>query len=302
MTAQASRSAETGREKSFENNVGEQVRPSNRERLMPRTVIDWLNQRAFSSGAAKKFYDRASTLLEAESVILDELAPEIKNRKLLDIGIGGGRTTPFLLKISPDYTGIDYSPVLVERAKSRLHLESLYVCDVRDMSRFADCAFDFALFSFNGLDHISHQDRLQALREIHRVLRPDGIFAFSSHNREWKNAGKPPWRFHDKSWTLPFLKSCFWALVFQPRHWRLRRFEVFENDYAIMNDGGLYYSVFSYYCSIRSQMAQLQELAFHGTRAYDIHGRVVNEDRDSPWLYYVARKASGPNAGGGTSG
>lgn len=260
---------------------------------MSGNVMDHINRKAYSSPAAAKFYDRMPTLFDAEQIILKELAQAIRNKKLLDIGIGGGRTTPFLLEISADYTGIDYSPMLVERAKRRFGIETFYECDVREMRGFANSTFDFALFSFNGLDSISHEDRQRALREIYRVLKPDGSFVFSAHNREWKNVGKPLWAQEDAHWTLRFVKSCIWAFLFQPRHWWLRRFELHEKHYAIINDGGLRYSVLNYYIDLSSQIAQLRECGFNNARAYDMHGRMVTYDRDSPWLYYVARKSSG---------
>lgn len=261
------------------------------EMSLSRDAIDLVNRRAYSSRTATKFYDRAPTLFEAERVVFEELAPHITNRKLLDIGIGGGRTTPFLLKISSDYTGIDYSPVLIERARCKFQLEALYVCDVRDMSRFADSTFDFTLFSFNGLDSVSHGDRLKALLEIHRVLKPNGFFAFSTHNREWKNAGKPLWGWKNRHWTLRFIKGCILALLYQPRHWWRRRFETIEKEYAIINDGGLRYSVLNYYISALCQVAQLHDIGFSDARVYDMEGRIVTNDTQSPWLYYVARKA-----------
>src|SRR3989338_8328332 len=48
---------------------------------------------------------------------------------------------------------------------------------------FPNNHFDYALFSFHGLDYLfPEEQRTRALHEIHRVLKPGGLFAFSSHN------------------------------------------------------------------------------------------------------------------------
>src|ERR1019366_8247253 len=54
--------------------------------------------------------------------------------------------------------------------------------DARDLSRFGDGEFDVVLFSFNGMDYISHEDRLRVLAPVRRVLRPGGTFFFSAHS------------------------------------------------------------------------------------------------------------------------
>ncbi|MGH7906325.1 MAG: class I SAM-dependent methyltransferase [Candidatus Binataceae bacterium] len=259
---------------------------------MSETDIDRVNQAAYSSKSALKLYDRSDIgLSEAEGRILNELLPEIKNKKLLDIGFGGGRTTSFLLDISRDYTGIDYSALLAERAKARFGIETLYHCDARDLSRFGDNTFDFALFSFNGLDSISHADRLLALAEIYRVLKPGGIFLFSGHNRKCRYIGAPPWRGRRWQWTFAFLKGCAWAVLLQPRHWRMRPLEVHEKEYAILNDSGLRYQCLLYYISIPAQLKQLGEIGFERTRIYDMHGCPAREDdTDSVFIHYLARK------------
>jgi len=57
------------------------------------------------------------------------------------------------------------------------------LADASELSMFNECSFDAVVFSFNGLDSIRPRaKREQCVRECCRVLRPGGVFLFSSHN------------------------------------------------------------------------------------------------------------------------
>jgi hypothetical protein len=95
------------------------------------------------------------------------------------------------------------------------------------------------MFSFNGLDYIAHERHLQALAEIKRVLRPQGLFLFCSHNR---NPLSQPRTASARNRQLSVTRSCmrfFRRVLLRPRHWRVRRHEVATAEYAIVNDSGL---------------------------------------------------------------
>lgn len=257
-------------------------------------VIDAQNHQAFNSPFAIKTYTELEGLAPAEVAVLERLKPRISGKALLDIGVGAGRTTAFLLKVSRDYTAIDYSEVLVRQARKRFGLDSIYCCDVRDMSRFSDGRFDFVFFSFNGLDCISHEGRLKALGEIRRVLRPEGIFLFSSHNRanleDLSNASGQ----YTKAQSL---KRGVWKMLLLPRRLRLRRHETLTSEYAIVNDSGLHYSLLLYYITIRSQIAQLQRLGFSLEAVCDMQGAPPDDDNRAPWIHYLVTKSSAISEG-----
>jgi SAM-dependent methyltransferase len=113
---------------------------------------------------------------------MGRLAAEAAGEALLDIGIGGGRTTEFLLPFTSDYVGIDYLAEFVTAARRRFPEVRFEQMDAREMSRFSSESFGAVVFSLNGIDGISHADRLRAIAEIRRVLRPGGWFAYSTHN------------------------------------------------------------------------------------------------------------------------
>jgi ubiquinone/menaquinone biosynthesis C-methylase UbiE len=254
-------------------------------------VIDGINRAAYTSGRATKEYGNSTRwhLLPEEQVVFRKILPQIRNRRILDIGIGGGRTTAFLLRVTLQYTGIDYSEKLIASAKKLFKTGTLLNCDARDMHQFPDRSFDFAMFSFNGIDYLPHAGRIEALREIHRVLEPRGLFLFSSHNRDWKYMGQMPWRL-PTLWSWPGLKRCIKVLLFFPRHLRMRRFEVRTDEYEILNDSGLEYRTLSYYISSALQRYQLESLGFTEVEAYGRHGRITGSDLESPSIHYLARK------------
>ena len=53
-----------------------------------------------------------------------------------------------------------------------------------NLSMFDSASFDFVLFSYNGIDTMSHVNRLRVFDEVFRLLVSGGLFAFSSHNLE----------------------------------------------------------------------------------------------------------------------
>ena len=256
---------------------------------MEELSLNSLNKTAYERDGVIKYYREAGALLDAERVLFDKLYPVIKDSKILDIGIGGGRTTKYLLEISDDYTGVDYVQGFVDETAKRYPKARVFCGDARDLHQFADESFDFLLFSYNGLDCVAHDGRLKAIGEFNRVLRKGGTLMFSSHNRDYKYFKKLPWRwpFRFECKYLIFLLHC---LVFYPIHLRMKKFEVFADDHAIFNDGDHRYSLLLYYISIEKQREQLQAAGFSDVGAYSMSGEPVTEDTDSHWIQYVSTK------------
>ncbi len=253
-----------------------------------------VNLATYSHAGLLRWYDRQDGLLLPERVILERLRTELTNRRLLDIGVGGGRTTRFLLEISPHYTGIDYSPQFVSLVRRKFSLDTVFHCDARDMRRFGDAAFDFVMFSFNGLDYVDHEGRLAALREVHRVLAPGGAFVFSTHNRSWREVGKLPWQRSPK-WRAGFVRDCVTAIVHSGRRRRMKQLEQRTPEYAILNDLAHDYSLLHYHIAIPDQVRQLAALGFGATVPYNMSGRSVSDDTDDGTTYFLTRKT--PTAG-----
>lgn len=102
---------------------------------------------------------------------------------VLDLGVGGGRTTAYLSRIASHYVGVDYSEAMIRACRRKFPDLDFRLADASDLSMFEDAFFDAIVFSFNGLDAvIPHEKRARCLRECCRVMRAAGTFIFSSHN------------------------------------------------------------------------------------------------------------------------
>ncbi len=253
--------------------------------------LDRINQATYAREDVTRYYFAVDELLPAERAILEKLKPTIADSKILDIGVGGGRTVPHLTDISNDYVGIDYLETFVEEASRKYPDTKIMLGDARDLSNFDDDTFDFVLFSYNGLGSIGHEGRIKALNEVARVLKKGGTFLFSAHNRDYEYFRKLPWqrRFHFSKRYLIYFLHCLYHL---PKHLKMRKLEIHDEDYAIINDGDHRYSLLLYYISIDKQFEQLRQAGFRDVEAFDTEGKRVTKDRSSHWIHYTAIKAA----------
>ena len=253
--------------------------------ILPNLV----NKETFARADVLEYFQDLDALFEPEKVLFEKLSPAIRNKKILDIGIGGGRTTKYLLQITDDYTGVDYVREFAEEAGRKYPKAKISWGDARDLKEFEDDSFDFVLFSFNGLDCVPSQDRLKALKEIYRVLKKGGYFMFSSHNQDYKYFKKLPWE-RKIEYNAQFLKFSLYCLYHLPKHFKMKKYEIQTNDYAVVNDPDHRFSLLLYYIGIDKQVKQLTDLGFSGVEAYDKDGKLVERDTLSHWIYYLAKK------------
>jgi ubiquinone/menaquinone biosynthesis C-methylase UbiE len=267
-----------------------------------KVSLDTINQRAWKLATTVRTYE----LLEGwtdpgEQAAIDYIADEMRARPILDIGVGAGRTTSFLRRISEDYIGIDYTAEMIDACKRKYPHAAFLHMDARDLSQFADNQFALAMFSFNGIDAVSFTDRQRVLREVHRVLQPHGVFIVSAHNRNGPGYGERP--------TLrpPFTRNPFklgWRMLNHARSFplALRNYlhhsilnETYD-EWAVMNCAAHDFNLVVVYTTLAEQTRQLTAAGFRPELVLDnVKGQPVTaETRTSPiwWFHYIARKVA----------
>jgi SAM-dependent methyltransferase len=114
--------------------------------------------------------------------------PEIRDKRILDAGCGAGWYAEQLLGRGAIVDGIDASAAMVEYARRRLAGGSkgevekrltLQVADIGSRLPFEDRMYD-GIVSPLVLHYL--RDWRPALREMHRVLKPEGWLLFSTHH------------------------------------------------------------------------------------------------------------------------
>lgn len=139
------------------------------------------NLQIYSDPDVTAYYAALDYLTPCEQLLFETYLPT--GSEILDLGVGGGRTTPYLASRSARYVGVDNAATMVEACRSKFPDREFVVADAADLSRFDDSSFDAVVFAFNGIDFVLPEGfRQKCLAHVHRVLKPGGVFIFSSHN------------------------------------------------------------------------------------------------------------------------
>lgn len=105
---------------------------------------------------------------------VDDLFPNIRNLKILDVGTGGGFSSISLALSGHKVTSIDICPEMILQARKnsrRFHVSVKYLQDDIQHSSLADCSFDLVVF-YQTLFTVV--DCSVALMEATRLLCPGG--------------------------------------------------------------------------------------------------------------------------------
>jgi ubiquinone/menaquinone biosynthesis C-methylase UbiE len=245
------------------------------------------NFAAFSNPEVVRFYENYKGLQPAETYAFAKYI--MPNSSILDVGVGCGRTTPFLAAGADKYVGVDYVDAMINVCRERFPEHSFHYADATNLNRFGDECFDRVVFSFNGIDAIPTIDGRQGcLSEIFRVLTHGGLLIFSSHNSKMllnlpilDNVG-----LIRKTWRLA--RAARRNLRFDLRLFVSGAFFLGAGYYLDPAHGGI-----RGYCSTPELVAS--ELSSAGFRVVEVIGSLYPKQASryfTPWYYYVAAKPS----------
>jgi ubiquinone/menaquinone biosynthesis C-methylase UbiE len=101
--------------------------------------------------------------------------------KILDLCCGSGQTTQFLVQYSQDVTGLDASPLSLQRARKNVP-SAKYVEAFAESMPFGDCHFDL-VHSSVAMHEMQPLQLRQIFQEVYRVLKPGGVFTLVDFHR-----------------------------------------------------------------------------------------------------------------------
>ncbi len=149
-----------------------------------------------------------------------DLLGDVRGRRVLDAGCGPGLYAEELVARGAEVVGFDASPEMVRLAGRRLGgAASFHVHQLgRPLDWLDEGGFDAALLAL-VIHHVD--DRVGALRELFRVLRPGGALVVSTHHpvSDWLRLGgsyftteklDEVWSrgWHVHYWRQPLTRTC----------------------------------------------------------------------------------------------
>jgi ubiquinone/menaquinone biosynthesis C-methylase UbiE len=189
---------------------------------------------------------------------------------LLDLACGMARTTLILHEMGLQVKGIDQSPVFIETAQRRFPYLDLRIGSYDHIDE-PDSSFDHVLISFNGIDYaFPLEQRITALRESIRVLKPHGTLIYSSHNLK------------SLHWYSPYYRNQL--------RWKFLNCHLAFKDWSYILEEGVY--TFYGARDFIVRQAEEQGLKLIETRGF---ARFTSQSLDeyfSPYVLYVFRKSA----------
>lgn len=233
-----------------------------------------------------------------ERLIINAIADEIRSQPILDIGVGAGRTAWILRLLSADYTAVDWSPEMVDVCRREHPGLDVREADARDLSVFNAGSFKLVFFSFNGIDMLGHEDRLRVMNEIHRVLKPGGLFLYSTSNKNGRLYGIHPWNVLDRIGLYYLARFLLRFPSSLPRYWRTyrnwwqkRRYAEDHGAWAIHTSRSYDFGLVQHWTRPSTEREALSSAGFALCEFQSNNGMPIEDDATGcAYFYVLARK------------
>jgi SAM-dependent methyltransferase len=152
--------------------------------------LDWNDEEYFESGRENV---RREILTDMTNICQGKDPGQMT---VLEIGCGSGRITRALSELFGQVYAVDISGEMIRLARESLHDRPnahVFQNNGSDLSVLGDVQVDFA-FSYIVFQHIPSRDVIRSyVREVHRILRPGGLFKFQVQGSEMKAGSEDTW-------------------------------------------------------------------------------------------------------------
>ena len=257
------------------------------------------SDRVWGSGRLLRRYG-GRTLRPAERVLFEASTAALSGQ-VLELGCGGGRLTAHLIDVATAVHGVDIAASMVEHCRRAYPRATFSRGDLRDLSAFESAGWDAIVAGFAVIDILGDEERAVFLDEVHRILRPGGVFIFSSHNLACAPLLRGPLRSISAATPVSFVSQVLRI----PRTLRNRRrllpWQVVADDHAILNDAAHDFSLLHYYITRDGQERQLARHGFALSECLRLDGQPVAPGESAAgWheLHYAATRAPRTGATG----
>jgi ubiquinone/menaquinone biosynthesis C-methylase UbiE len=182
-----------------------------------RDIVAW-NEAMVERYDIERYYGDSHALVRwiehRRLALLRSCARAGHGHAVLEVGCGAGH----VLERFPECTrtGVDLSPAMLQRARSRLGPAVTLLRGSAEILPLADRTFDIVLCT-EVLEHVLHPDR--ALRELMRVVKADGRVLVSIPNERNIDRAKRLIR------SVPVLRTLLRTLASEDNEWHLHRFD-----------------------------------------------------------------------------
>ena len=250
-----------------------------------------INKRTYSSAKIVAKYLKENNLQKPEQAIFNILKSDLAGMRMMDIGIGTGRTSGHFINKVKSYIGIDYSEGMIQACRKRFRdapNTSFEVMDMRTgLKEFSDNSFDFVLISFNSIDYIQYEERVEVLKEVNRILAPGKPFCFSTHNINFLKNGSSL-GIKDLGTPLGLMRKMYIKSVSINNRKQLNQVNA---PYIIVNDGAHRFKLKTLYIDTTKQINDLKSFGFNNIRVFNSEGKEIPgselEYNNEPFLYYL---------------
>lgn len=250
------------------------------------------DKQVWNSAKVIQTYARVDQLQKPEQTILNLLRDRLPEMRMLDLGIGGGRTTVHFAPLVKEYVGSDYAENMVNACIQRFpnagdHVRFALI-DATSMTGVPDQYFDLVLFSFNSIDCVAPEDRNKVFHEAIRVSKQGGYFVFSSHNLHYvRRMYALKWHRRWQDFLYQFYRSAM--LIYY--NGLPGKYD--HVDAAVIRNGIEHFSLNIYYSKPEHQIQQLKKAGFRNIRTFsyrtglELDPSQLHKQTNEPWIHYL---------------